>query len=66
MGYNQDISLYCTAADGRYKGLVDVVRELIREEGARALYKGFSAVMLRAFPANAVNTILLLVPQSFK
>ena len=25
----------------------------MRTEGPRALYKGFSAVMLRAFPANA-------------
>ncbi|KAK3519117.1 hypothetical protein QTP70_017050, partial [Hemibagrus guttatus] len=41
------------AADGRYSGLVDVLRTLLREEGARALYKGLSAVMLRAFPANA-------------
>ncbi|XP_062398190.1 mitochondrial carnitine/acylcarnitine carrier protein [Sardina pilchardus] len=46
-------SNFQTAADGRYRGLMDVLRELLREEGARALYKGFSAVMLRAFPANA-------------
>uniref|UniRef100_A0A8B9J9P7 Si:dkey-150i13.2 n=1 Tax=Astyanax mexicanus TaxID=7994 RepID=A0A8B9J9P7_ASTMX len=48
-------SNFQTAADGRYKGLVDVLRTLIREEGAKALYKGLSAVMLRAFPANAVR-----------
>ncbi|KAI5095468.1 mitochondrial carnitine/acylcarnitine carrier protein isoform X1, partial [Silurus meridionalis] len=47
-------SNFQTAADGRYSGLVDVLRTLLREEGARALYKGLSAVMLRAFPANAV------------
>ncbi|KAG9335544.1 hypothetical protein JZ751_004511 [Albula glossodonta] len=41
------------AVDGRYKGLWSVLLELIQEEGARALYKGFNAVMLRAFPANA-------------
>ncbi|XP_030625533.1 mitochondrial carnitine/acylcarnitine carrier protein [Chanos chanos] len=46
-------SNFQTAADSRYKGLVDVLRELLREEGAQALYKGFNAVMLRAFPANA-------------
>ncbi|KAG5281750.1 hypothetical protein AALO_G00048400 [Alosa alosa] len=46
-------SNFQTAADGRYRGLMDVLKELIREEGARALYKGFTAVMLRAFPANA-------------
>ncbi|XP_071229370.1 mitochondrial carnitine/acylcarnitine carrier protein-like isoform X1 [Salvelinus alpinus] len=44
-----------TAPDGRYRGtgLVDVLRELLRDEGPRALYKGFNAVFLRAFPANA-------------
>ncbi|CAM4683652.1 unnamed protein product [Leuciscus chuanchicus] len=46
-------SNYQTATDGRYQGLGDVLRTLLREEGARALYKGLSAVMLRAFPANA-------------
>ncbi|KAB5545972.1 hypothetical protein PHYPO_G00066790 [Pangasianodon hypophthalmus] len=46
-------SNFQTAADGRYSGLVDVLRTLLRDEGAGALYKGLSAVMLRAFPANA-------------
>ncbi|XP_055045428.2 mitochondrial carnitine/acylcarnitine carrier protein [Misgurnus anguillicaudatus] len=46
-------SKYQTAADGHYKGLVDVLRTLLRNEGPRGLYKGLSAVMLRAFPANA-------------
>ena len=45
-----------TAAEGMYpNGVRDVLRELIREEGVRSLYKGFTAVMLRAFPANAVS-----------
>ncbi|CAB1354095.1 unnamed protein product [Coregonus sp. 'balchen'] len=34
-------------------GFRDVLRELLREEGVASLYKGFTAVMLRAFPANA-------------
>lgn len=42
------------AADGKYSGLLDVLRTLLREEGPAALYKGFNAVFLRAFPANAV------------
>lgn len=42
------------AAEGRYKGLLDVLRTLLQEEGPKALYKGFNAVFLRAFPANAV------------
>ncbi|XP_023693309.2 mitochondrial carnitine/acylcarnitine carrier protein isoform X1 [Paramormyrops kingsleyae] len=46
-------SNFQTATDGQYRGLRDVLRKLIQEEGASALYKGFNAVMLRAFPANA-------------
>ncbi|XP_026097316.1 mitochondrial carnitine/acylcarnitine carrier protein [Carassius auratus] len=46
-------SNYQTATDKRYRGLRDVLKTLLREEGAHALYKGLSAVMLRAFPANA-------------
>uniref|UniRef100_A0AAY4EME4 Uncharacterized protein n=1 Tax=Denticeps clupeoides TaxID=299321 RepID=A0AAY4EME4_9TELE len=48
-------SNFQTAADGRYKGLKDVLKGLLQEEGAFGLYKGFNAVMLRAFPANAVK-----------
>lgn len=44
------------APEGKYpNGFRDVLRELIREEGVGSLYKGFNAVMLRAFPANAVS-----------
>ncbi|KAJ0064927.1 hypothetical protein NL108_017657, partial [Boleophthalmus pectinirostris] len=46
-------SNFQTAADGKYRGLVDVLRTLLKEEGPRALYTGFNAVFLRAFPANA-------------
>nr|XP_046252375.1 mitochondrial carnitine/acylcarnitine carrier protein isoform X1 [Scatophagus argus] len=46
-------SNFQTAADGKYTGLVDVLRTLLREEGPTGLYKGFNAVFLRAFPANA-------------
>ncbi|XP_029103635.1 mitochondrial carnitine/acylcarnitine carrier protein-like [Scleropages formosus] len=46
-------SNFQTAAEGRYSGLWDVLRQLVQEEGMRGLYKGFNAVMLRAFPANA-------------
>ncbi|EDV24504.1 uncharacterized protein TRIADDRAFT_25969 [Trichoplax adhaerens] len=43
-----------TAPEGKYpRGVRDVFRELIREEGVGALYKGITPVMLRAFPANA-------------
>ncbi|XP_038638332.1 mitochondrial carnitine/acylcarnitine carrier protein-like [Scyliorhinus canicula] len=47
-------SRFQTAPDAMYpNGFRDVFRELVREEGIGSLYKGFSAVMLRAFPANA-------------
>ncbi|XP_054279571.1 mitochondrial carnitine/acylcarnitine carrier protein [Macrosteles quadrilineatus] len=43
-----------TAPEGAYPGgLRDVFRQLIREEGVTALYKGCTPVMIRAFPANA-------------
>ncbi|ROL54770.1 Mitochondrial carnitine/acylcarnitine carrier protein [Anabarilius grahami] len=47
-------SRFQTAPEGKYpNGFRDVLRELVREEGIGSLYKGFTAVMLRAFPANA-------------
>ncbi|CAO4373828.1 unnamed protein product [Caenorhabditis nigoni] len=43
-----------TAPEGKYPdGIRGVLREVLREEGPRALFKGFWPVMLRAFPANA-------------
>jgi solute carrier family 25 carnitine/acylcarnitine transporter 20/29 len=46
-------SRYQTAPEGKYSGLLDVYRTLIREEGAGALLTGFRPAMIRAFPANA-------------
>ncbi|XP_007888514.1 protein kinase, cAMP-dependent, regulatory, type II, alpha A isoform X1 [Callorhinchus milii] len=47
-------SRFQTAPEGMYpNGFRDVLRELVREEGIVSLYKGFTPVMLRAFPANA-------------
>lgn len=49
------ISFY-VAPEGTYpNGIRDVFRQAMREEGVRALYKGATPVMLRAFPANAVS-----------
>lgn len=49
-----------SAPPGKYpNGFRDVLRELIREEGVASLYKGFTAVMIRAFPANAVSELWL-------
>lgn len=42
------------APEGKYpKGMRDVMKELMRNEGIFALYKGVTPVMIRAFPANA-------------
>lgn len=43
-----------TAPEGMYpNGVRDVFRQIMREEGPRALFKGLSPVLIRAFPANA-------------
>ncbi|GFN77437.1 mitochondrial carnitine/acylcarnitine carrier protein [Plakobranchus ocellatus] len=43
-----------TAPEGMYpNGARDVVRQIVKEEGVMSLYKGFTPIMLRAFPANA-------------
>ncbi|VDP19216.1 unnamed protein product [Soboliphyme baturini] len=47
-----------TAPNGKYpKGIRDVANEMLRTEGIKSFYKGFTPVMLRAFPANAVCSI---------
>jgi len=43
-----------TAPDDRYKhGIRSVFVEVMRNDGFLSLYRGFGAVMIRAFPANA-------------
>lgn len=43
-----------TAPEGTYpRGIRDVFLELMRQDGPRALFRGLSPVMIRAFPANA-------------
>jgi solute carrier family 25 carnitine/acylcarnitine transporter 20/29 len=46
-------SRWQTAPAGKYKNLLDVFQTLLREEGPRALFRGISPALLRAFPANA-------------
>lgn len=46
-------SRYQTAPPGKYMGTFDVVRDVLKTEGVKGMYKGFSAVIIRAFPANA-------------
>lgn len=43
-----------TAPEGTYpNGMRDVFKQLMKQEGPLALYKGVTPVMIRAFPANA-------------
>ena len=45
------------APAGTYSGMMDVYKHLMKTEGLGALYKGFTPVMIRAFPANAVSLL---------
>ncbi|KAJ1941167.1 carnitine transporter [Linderina macrospora] len=42
-----------TAPEGKYSGVRQVFVEMMRTEGAGALFRGMGPAMLRAFPANA-------------
>lgn len=56
VGMPQDVlkSRLQTAPEGAYpNGMRDVLRQLLKNEGPLALYKGFAPVMTRAIPANA-------------
>lgn len=55
VGMPQDVlkSRLQTAPEGMYTGMGDVFRQLMKNEGPLALYKGFAPVMARAVPANA-------------
>lgn len=46
-------SRYQTAPEGKYNGLYDVYKTLIKEEGYGGLVKGMRPALIRAFPANA-------------
>lgn len=46
-------SRFQIAPDGKYNGIRDVYKELMRTEGISAFSKGFGPAMIRAFPANA-------------
>lgn len=46
-------SRYQSAPDGTYRGLYDVYRQLMRQEGPGALFTGIRPALIRAFPANA-------------
>ncbi|KAK1332711.1 hypothetical protein QTO34_007394 [Cnephaeus nilssonii] len=60
-------SRFQTAPPGKYpNGFRDVLRELVQNEGVTSLYKGFNAVMIRAFPANAVSGAGCALPVGFR
>ncbi|KAG7361814.1 mitochondrial carrier protein [Nitzschia inconspicua] len=46
-------SRFQTAPEGKYNGVFDVYKTLVRTEGYGALFTGFRPAMIRAFPANA-------------
>eukprot|EP01098_Paradermamoeba_levis_P007529 TRINITY_DN3116_c0_g1_i1.p1 TRINITY_DN3116_c0_g1~~TRINITY_DN3116_c0_g1_i1.p1 ORF type:complete len:317 (-),score=105.13 TRINITY_DN3116_c0_g1_i1:143-1015(-) len=46
-------SRFQSAPEGKYSGLWDVMKELLRTEGVKGLYRGVGPALLRAFPANA-------------
>ena len=61
-----------TAPEGKYTSILQVYRDLVRAEGHRALFKGLTPVVLRAFPANAfcflgfelaLRVLNLLIPE---
>ncbi|KAE8581813.1 hypothetical protein XENTR_v10019836 [Xenopus tropicalis] len=50
-------SRFQTAPENHYKNILEVLREVLHSEGPCGLYRGFTAAMLRAFPANAVRAV---------
>jgi solute carrier family 25 carnitine/acylcarnitine transporter 20/29 len=40
-------SRYQTAPEGKYKNLVEVYSEMIKKDGVKVFYKGFTPVILR-------------------
>ena len=48
------IIVFVLAPEGKYRGMRDVLAELLRAGGLRELYRGLTPALLRAFPANAV------------
>jgi solute carrier family 25 (mitochondrial carnitine/acylcarnitine transporter), member 20/29 len=44
-----------TAPAGTYTGTLDCLKQTLRTEGPKALFKGLGPAMLRAFPANAAT-----------
>ena len=58
-------SRYQSAPEGKYTSLGHVYRNLIKEEGASALFRGMGPALLRAFPANAACFLGLEISKKF-
>jgi len=54
-----------TAPPGTYKGFIDCVTQLLKNEGTSALFKGLGPAMLRAFTANAACFLGVEVSMKF-
>jgi len=54
-----------TAPPGTYKGFIDCLSQLLKNEGSSALFKGLGPAMLRAFPANAACFLGVEVSMKF-
>ena len=42
-----------TAPSGKYNGFLDVLQTLLKQDGPKALFRGLTPALMRAFPANA-------------
>lgn len=55
-----------TSPEGTYpRGVRDVFKQLIKQDGPTALYRGVIPVMMRAFPANAACFLGFEVAMNF-
>ena len=45
-------SRYQTAPEGKFSGIIDVCRSLIKEKGYAGLFRGLRPALICAFPAN--------------
>lgn len=43
----------------KYNGIKDCVKQIIKKEGVRGLYKGLNACYIKIFPANAIQFIVI-------
>jgi hypothetical protein len=51
-------SLVQTDMEGRYTGMADCVRQVVRQEGVLRLYRGWSVAMSRGIPSSSVTFLV--------